>query len=79
MKKCYSLVVSVFDENGNRIEAIEICGSNSKKKIKKEKNQLEIAIRNGEYDEYANFDNGESMVAEIEAHDDESYELLWIE
>ena len=79
MKKYYSLVVSVFDEDGNRIEAIEICGSNSKKEIKKERNQLEVAIRNGEYDEYANFDNGESLVAEIEVNDDESYELLWIE
>ena len=76
MKKYYSLVVSVFNKNGNRIKAIEICGSNSKKKIKKEKNQLEATIRNGEYDEYANFDNGESLVAEIEVNDDESYELL---
>ena len=35
MKKYYSLVVSVFDKDGNRIKAIEICGSNSKKEIKK--------------------------------------------
>lgn len=67
MKKYYSLVVSVFDKDGNRIKAIEICGSNSKRKIKNEENQLEIAIRNGEYDKYANFDNGESLVVEIES------------
>lgn len=67
MKKYYSLVVSVFDKDGNRIKAIEICGSNNKKEIKKERNQLEVAIRNGEYDEYANFDNGESLVVEIES------------
>lgn len=79
MKKYYSLVVSVFDEDENRIEAIEITGSNNKKEINKEKAQLEVAIQNGEYDEYADFDSGESLMAEIEVHDDESYELLYIE
>lgn len=79
MKKFYSLVVSVLDEDGNRIETIEIVSSNNKKQIKSDRNQLEKRINKGEFDKYANFEDGETLSADIEVHDDESYELLWIE
>ena len=79
MKKYYSLVVSVIDEDENRVEAHEICGNNNKKEILKARSQLKNDIKAGKYDEYADFKNGETLSADIEVHDDETYELLWIE
>ena len=79
MKKFYSLVVSVLDKNGDRVDAHEIIAGNNKKDILKERTQLKKDIKNGKYDKYADFENGEMLSADIEVHDDESYELLWIE
>ena len=79
MKKYYSLVVSVLDEDGNRVDAHEITGCNNKKEILKNRAQLKKDIKAGKYNEYASFDDGETLSADIEVHDDESYELLWIE
>lgn len=79
MKKFYSLVVSVLDENGDRVDAHEITAGNNKKGILKERTQLKKDIKNGKYDKYADFENSETLSADIEVHDDESYELLWIE
>lgn len=79
MKKYYSLVVSVLDEYKNRIEAHEITGGNNKKDILKHRTQLKKDIKSGKYDKYADLKNRETLSADIEVHDDESYELLWIE
>ena len=79
MKKFYSLVVSVLDKNGDRVDAHEITAGNNKKGILKERTQFKKDIKNGKYDKYADFENGETLSADIEVHDDESYELLWIE
>ena len=79
MKKYYSLVVSVLDEDENRIDAHEITGGNNKKEILKNRTQLKKDIKTGKYDEYADFENGETLSADIEVHNDETWELLWIE
>ena len=79
MKRFYSLVVSVLDKNENRVEVIEVTGSNNKKEILKNRTQLKKDIKAGKYDSYASFRNGETLSADIEVHDDENYELLWIE
>lgn len=76
MKKYYSLVISVLDEYGNRVDAHEITGSNNKKDILKERTQLKKEIKNGKYDHL----NGESctLLADIEVHNDDTWELLEI-
>ena len=79
MRKYYTLVVSVIDEDGNRVDSIDITGGNNKKKIYKERTKLKAAIKRGEYNAYANFSDGEQLRADIEVHDDSEYYLLWIE
>lgn len=79
MKKYYELVVSILDKDGNRVDAIEITGAHVKKELHKERVKLRKRISDGEFNECADFENGESLVADIEVHDDESYELLWVE
>ena len=76
MKKYYSLVVSVLDEYGNRVEAHEITGSNNKKEILVEREELDKEIANGKYDGL-NRENC-TLDAEIEVHDDDTWELLYI-
>ena len=78
-KYFYDLVISVFDKNGNRIEAHEDFGSCNKRETMKRRTQLKKEIKAGKYDKYANFENGETLCAEIEVHDDETYSLLWVE
>ena len=70
---------SVIDEDGNRIDSIDITGGNNKKKIYKERTKLKATIKRGEYNAHANFSNGEQLRADIEVHDDSEYYLLWIE
>ncbi len=77
-KYYYSLVVSVIDEYGNRINSIDITGCNNKKQIKKARTTVKEAIKHGKYSQYANKNNGEYLRADIEVHDnDEYYLLLW--
>ena len=76
MKKYYSLVVSVLDENGNRIETYEIAGSSNKKEILAEREELDKEIANGKYDSF-NMKNC-ALDAEIEVHNDDTWELLYI-
>ena len=76
MKKYYSLVVSVLDEYGNRAEAHEITGSNNKKEILVKREELDKEIANGKYDDL-NMENC-TLDAEIEVHDDDTWELLYI-
>jgi hypothetical protein len=78
-KYFYDLVVSVLDEDGNRVDAHEDFGSNNKKEVLKRRTQLKKEIKAGKYNKYANFEDGETLCAEIEVHDDKTYELLWIE
>lgn len=78
MKKWYSLVVSVLDEDENRREAIEVCASNNRREMLKLQQDLQAEINNGKYDKYADFDAGESLCADIEVRDDETNELLYI-
>lgn len=76
MKKYYSLVVSVLDEDGNRVEAHEIIGGNNKKEIIKYRTQLRKAIRGGKYDRLNQ--KGYTLEADIEVHNDDTYELIEI-
>lgn len=76
MRKYYELVVSVLDEYGNRVEAHEITGSNNKKDMLTAREELDNAIANGIYDDL-NMD-GCTLDAEIEVHDDDTWELLYI-
>ena len=76
MKKYYSLVVSVLNENGNRVEAHEIIGGNNKKEIIKFRTQLKKAIQSGKYDRFNQ--KGCNLEADIEVHTDDTYELIEI-
>ena len=76
MKKYYSLVVSVLDSYGNRVDAHEITGSNNKKEILADREKLDKDIKNGKYDE---FKLGNcTLSADIEVHNDDTWELLYI-
>lgn len=76
MKKYYSLVVSVLDEYGNRVEAHEITGSNNKKDMLRAREELDNAIANGDYDDLNMEDC--TLSADIEVHNDDTWELLYI-
>ena len=76
MKKYYSLVVSVLDEDGNRVEAHEITGSNNKKEMLVAREELDKEIANGKHDDLNMEDC--TLDAEIEVHDDDTWELLYI-
>lgn len=76
MKKYYSLVVSVLDEYENRVDAHEITGSNNKKDILKDRVQLKKEIENGKYNHLKEDDC--TLCADIEVHDDDTWELLEI-
>ena len=76
MKKYYSLVVSVLDGDGNRIDAHEITGCNNKKAILKDRTQLKKELKNGHYDHFK--DNDCTLEADIEVHDDDTWDLIEI-
>lgn len=77
-KYYYELVVSILDKDGNRRESISITGSNDKDKIYEEREKLRTEIAEGKYDKYADkFD--EIIITDIEVHDDETNDLLWLE
>ena len=76
MKEYYSLVISVLDEHENRVEAHEITGSNNKKLILAARKELDMEIENGKYDSL-NMENC-TLSADIEVHDNDTYELLYI-
>ena len=78
-KYYYSLVVSVIDKYGNRINSIDVTGCNNKKKIKTARATVKSAIKHGKYSQYADKANGERLRADIEVHDNDEYYLLWIE
>ena len=76
MKKYYSLVVSVLDSYENRVDAHEITGSNNKKEILADREKLDKDIENGKYDEFK-MENC-TLSADIEVHNDDTWELLYI-
>ncbi len=75
----YSLVISVLDKYGNRIAAYEITGSDYKERLQRAQKELSREIELGLYNYYANFDKGETLRADLEVHDDATWELLRIE
>lgn len=76
MKKYYSLVISILDKDENRVDAHEITGGNNKKDILKERTQLRKKIKNGIYDHLNK--NDCTLYADIEVHNDDTWELLEI-
>lgn len=76
MKKYYSLVVSVLNKDGNRVDAHEITGGNNKKDILKERTQLREKIKNSIYDHLNK--NDCTLYADVEVHNDDTWELLEI-
>ena len=76
MRKYYSLVVSVLDEDENRVDAHEITGCNNKRDILKDRAKLEKEIETGKY-AHVNAE-GCTLAADIEVHDDDTYDLLEI-
>lgn len=78
MKKYYSLVVSVLNKNGNRVDAHEIVSGSNKNKILKDRKNLETDIKNGVYDRFKNGfkTNDYTLEADIEVHNDDTWELL---
>ena len=76
MKKYYNLVVSVLDTNGNRVNSEDITGSNDKKEILAVREELDKEIASGKYDNLKM--EGYTLDADIEVHNDETWELLYI-
>ena len=76
MKKYYNLVVSVLDVNGDRINSEDITGSNDKKEILADREKLDKEIASGKYDNLK-IENC-TLNADIEVHNDETWELLYI-
>lgn len=80
MKEYYSLVVSVLDKDGKRVDAHEIIGSNNKNRVLRYRESLAMDIKNGVYDRFKNGfkTNDYTLEADIEVHNDDNWELLYI-
>lgn len=76
MKKYYSLVVSVLDKNENRVDAHEVTGGNNRKDILTKRERLDKEIENGKYDRFKQ--ENCTLIADIEVHNDDTWELLYI-
>ena len=76
MKKYYSLVVSVLDKDGNRVDAHEITGSNNKKEILADRENLDKEIETGKYNHLRK--KNCTLEADIEVHNDDTWELLYL-
>jgi hypothetical protein len=76
MKKYYNLVVSVLDVNGNRVDAQDITGSSNKKEILVARENLDKEIEAGKYDNLKR--ENCTLDADIEVHNDDTWELLYI-
>lgn len=76
MKKYYNLVVSVLDANGNRINSQDVTGSNNKQEMLATREKLDKEIANGKYDNLKT--ENYTLSADIEVHNDETWELLYI-
>ena len=76
MKKYYNLVVSVLDNDGNRVDAQDITGSSNKKEIIIARENLDKDIADGKYD-HLKMENC-TLEADIEVHNDDTWELLYL-
>lgn len=72
------LRLSVLDKFGNTVYVpLNVFASHRKSDVLKARSQLNMEIKNGKYDHYA--DATETLSADIEVHDCETNELLYIE
>ena len=76
IKEYYSLVVSVLDEDGNRVDSEEIVGSNNVEIIRSNRKELDNEIANGKYDRLKG--DKHILISEIEVRDNDTNELLYI-
>lgn len=76
IKEYYSLVVSVLDEDGNRVESEEIIGSNNVEIIRSNRKELDNEIASGKYDRLKR--DKHILISEIEVRDNNTNELLYI-
>ena len=76
MKKYYNLVVSILDEDGNRVDSYDVSGSTNKEEILDDRGSLDKAIENGYYDHFKR--ENCTLSADIEVHNDDTWELLYI-
>lgn len=76
MKKYYNLVVSVLDAKGNRVNSEDVTGSNNKKEMLAAREELDKEIASGKYN-YLKMENC-TLDADIEVHNDDTWELLYI-
>lgn len=76
MRRYYNLVISVLDTDGNRIDTYDITGCNNKKEILADRKALTKEIADGKYDKLKM--EGHTLCADIEVHNDDTYELLYI-
>lgn len=76
MKKYYNLVVSVLDTNGNRVNSQDITGSNNKIEMLAARDELDKKIASGKYDNLRM--KNCTLDADIEVHNDDTWELLYI-
>lgn len=75
MAKFYSVVVSVLDEYGNRIDAHEISGCTREREALADRAALRRLIAAGKYNHLAAWG---SLAADVEAHDAENWHLIEI-
>lgn len=76
IKEYYSLVVAVLDEDGNRVDSEEIVGSNNVEIIRSNRKELDNEIASGKYDRLKK--DKHVLFSEIEVHDNDTNELLYI-
>lgn len=76
IKEYYSLVVAVLDEDGNRVDSEEIVGSNNVEIIRSNRKELDNEIASGKYDRLKK--DKHILLSEIEVHDNDTNELLYI-
>lgn len=76
MSKYYSLVVSVTDKFGNRKNAFEVVGSEDKNFIFEERLRMISEVESGKYAHKCGAN--ELLRVDIEVHDDDTWELLYI-
>lgn len=76
IKEYYSLVVAVLDEDGDRVDSEEIVGSNNGEIIRSNRKELDNEIASGKYDRLKK--DKYILLSEIEVHDNDTNELLYI-
>lgn len=75
-KRYFELVVSVLDSYYNRVNVINITGSNNLYEMEQERRKLDLEIKNGTYDKYKKPNT--TLSADIEIRDNDTNELICI-